>query len=64
MGNTLHSPPTELTPEQLKEIMDFWAQFAAVGFNINRLDPNDPSWMKPEHDEPTDDYRTNYGRDV
>lgn len=41
-----------MTPEQRRaDIAEFWGELDALGGNINRLDPNDPAWLKPEHDE-------------
>ncbi len=43
------------TPEERAEIAAFWAQFAALGFNINLLDQYDPeNWRQRWRDENTE----------
>jgi hypothetical protein len=37
--------------EEIAEAKRFWAEFAALGYNINKIDPNDPVWTKPQDED-------------
>ena len=51
-----------MTPEERAERDAWLALFAALGNNINAMDPNDPIHRKRRPEESDDDYRTEHGR--